>query len=229
MSEGISLDVQSIQQIDDAYEILKQEVEDTFESCRKIDEKITFKVGSYDLSCSLDFVSAVGYCSDHNARWKSNMEDCKVYQDYYGNDRKKAFLALYDGYNGKYAAAVAANELHYLLLTEMAKFDSKVNCRCTFNMLEDNDIAQYDLIRPPSVQSGHTPLVHSDSSNLVQQVVYTCQQSDNEATNHLSSHHPINSKQSDTDMEKIITPRTYHKVRILENTITLFDLLVTTV
>ena len=31
-------------------------MEDTYESCRKIEENINFKVDSYDLNCSVDFV-----------------------------------------------------------------------------------------------------------------------------------------------------------------------------
>jgi len=134
--------LKTIQLINDSYEIVKQEIEDTFECCRKIEENINTKVEGSHLGCCLDFVSAVGCCSDQNSRWKQAMEDCKVYQDYYGNDKGRAFVALYDGYNGSYAASVAANELHYLLLMEMAKFDKTIKCKCTFNMLERNDVTK---------------------------------------------------------------------------------------
>lgn len=173
-------------------------MEDTFESCRKIEENINFRVESFDLTCSVDFALAVGHCSDQNSRWKSLMEDTKVYQDHFGNDKNKAFVALYDGHNGKYASSVAANELHYLLLTEIAKFDPKIKCQCTFNMLEDNDIAQYDLIRPPSISSGNKRLLHRESINHIQQIVYTCEEPEHNHS-HLSSHHPLNSRPSEDD------------------------------
>lgn len=128
------------------------------------------------------------------------MEDTKVYQDHFGNDKRKAFLALYDGYSGKYASAVAANELHYLLLTEMAKFDPKIQCQCTFNMLEENDIGQYDLIRPPSISLGNKRLLHRDSVNMIHQIVYTCEEPE-QTHAHLSSHHPIYSKLSEEDTD----------------------------
>jgi hypothetical protein len=187
---GKLVDIEQLQKIDAAYERLKQDIEDTFDSCRKIEENIDFAVDGFDVDCGVRFISAVSYCSNQNARWKSVMEDCKVYQDYYGNDPSKAYFALYDGYNGKYAAAVAANELHYLLLNEMAKFDSNINCCCTFNMVEENDISQYDLIRPPSPATGNQPLIHKESQNVIQQVIYTCEESIHASNNHLSSHHP---------------------------------------
>ena len=210
--EEVPLDLKLVQQVNEAFEILKQDLEDTFESCRKVDEEIEFKVDSYDLACSLDFISAVGHCSDSNSRWKPAMEDCKVYQDYFGNDPNKAFIGLYDGYNGRYASAVAANELHYLLLREISKFDSQVTCKCTFNMLEENDISQFDLIRPPAIPCGHTRIIHKESSNVVQQTVYTCEKQDTDGTNHLSSHHPINSKPSQEEVRRAVSSRAGHKV-----------------
>lgn len=213
VDEGATLDIKVIQQIDDAYEVLKQEIEDTFESCRKVNEDINFKVESHDLSCSVDFVLAVGHCSNSNSRWKSKMEDCKVYQDCFGNDQEKAFIALYDGYNGRYASAVAANELHYLLLRELARFDPKVNCKCAFNMLEENDISQFDLIRPPVMPCGHTRQLHKESGNIVQQIVYTCEKPDNDGTNHLSSHHPINNNPSQQEIELPVSSVNGHNVR----------------
>ncbi|XP_067933715.1 protein phosphatase 2C-like domain-containing protein 1 [Watersipora subatra] len=201
--EGTTLNIKKVHQVDDAYEILKQELEDTFESCCKIDEDITCNVDSYDLACSVGCVSAIGHCSDPNSRWKAKMEDCKVYQDCFGNDPNKAFIGLYDGHNGRYASAVAANELHYLLLRELAKFDSKISCKCTYNMLEENDISQFDLIRPPAVPCGHTREMHKESSNFVHQVIYTCEKSDDEGTNHLSSHHPIKCKPSEESLSPV--------------------------
>lgn len=188
-------DLKKFKRIDDAYERLKQELEDTFESCRKIDEKINFTVEGLDYSCGVEFVSAVSQCSNQNNRWKSVMEDSKVYQDFFGNSQAKAFLALYDGYNGQYASAVAANELHYLLLNEMAKFDPNISCQCTYNMFEENDIAKYDLLRPPTPNDGLKALLHEQSRNHVCQVIHTCEEP---VTNsHLSSHHPVIQQASD--------------------------------
>ncbi|KAF6016388.1 PP2D1 [Bugula neritina] len=205
--EETTLTLKTIQLINDSYEIVKQEIEDTFECCRKIEENINTKVEGSHLGCCLDFVSAVGCCSDQNSRWKQAMEDCKVYQDYYGNDKGRAFVALYDGYNGSYAASVAANELHYLLLMEMAKFDKTIKCKCTFNMLERNDVTKYDLIESPAKPCQHKRQLHRQSANFLHQVIYTCEELDYEGTNHLSSHHPIRkdlstNKQSERKDEK---------------------------
>jgi len=38
------VDIRQIQKIDDAYELLKQDLEDTFESCRKVDDKVDSQV-----------------------------------------------------------------------------------------------------------------------------------------------------------------------------------------
>lgn len=190
--DGQSVDINQLQKVDGAFERLKQDIEDTFESCRKIEENINFVVEGHDFDCEVDFISAVSHCTNQNSRWKSTMEDCKVYQDYYSNDPNRAFMALYDGYNGQYAAAVAANELHYLLLHELAKFDPTIQCCCTFNMAEENSISKYDLIRPPSPANGNQALVHKESRNAIHQIIYTCEESIHTEDNHLSSHHPIN-------------------------------------
>lgn len=164
-----------INRIDEAYELLKQDLEDTFEQYRKVNEKVSCAVSGRGLPCSLDAVKAIGVCGSTNARWKSDNEDAAVFQDHFGNDAHKAFLAIYDGHNGRYAAAMAANELHHILLNRMSEFDPAAKCVCAFNMLEQNDVPHY-LGKPwptlnDPVASG---IVHRESVNDIHQVLYHC-------------------------------------------------------
>jgi len=145
------------------------------------------------------------------------MEDTKVYQDCFGNSKGKAFLGVYDGYSGKYAAAVAANELHYLLLNEMAKFDTSLSCCCTFNMFEENDISQYDLIRPPSLVEGNRRLIHRDSTNVIHQVIYTCEERREYSRPHLSSHHPLKTH-NDAIAQTQVSAKLNNRITIHHNT-----------
>lgn len=75
-------------------------------------------------------------------RWKSYMEDTKVFQDSFGEDKNKCYFGLFDGYHGRFAADMAAAELHHLLLNEMAKFDPKTKSTTATNILDTTDVEQ---------------------------------------------------------------------------------------
>ena len=70
------------------------------------------------------------------------MEDTKVFQDNFGEDKNKSFFAVYDGYHGRFAADMAATELHHLLLNEMSKFDPKTKSTTATNQADNNDVSQ---------------------------------------------------------------------------------------
>jgi hypothetical protein len=69
-----------VQRVNDAYELLKSELEDTFEVCRKVKDTVDPTCRATALSSSLGCVLALGMCTSPNAKWKSEMEDTKIYQ-----------------------------------------------------------------------------------------------------------------------------------------------------
>ena len=156
-----------IKKIDDAFEILKNDLEDSYEEMKQVHEKIDWDVRGVSLNCSPACAYAVGMCSSENNRWKSRMEDCKVYQDYFGEDRNKCYLAVFDGHHGEFAAERSANEMHHLLLHEMAKFDSKTKSTTARNFAESLTARKdYELLRPETRDSFRVNL-HQDSAEIV--------------------------------------------------------------
>ena len=173
------VDPKEVQKINDAYEFLKADINDTYDKCRQVQEVVTVDhVAGIGLNCSTTCALAVGLCSEANERWKSQMEDTRVFQDYFGNDPHKCFFAVYDGHNGCCTAEVAANEMHHAMLCEMSKFDPRTKCTCTFNMADSYDISRYNIHathdNPSSAKSDRT-LMHSYSINAIQQIIQTCQ------------------------------------------------------
>ncbi|XP_078323765.1 protein phosphatase 2C-like domain-containing protein 1 isoform X2 [Crassostrea virginica] len=164
----------AIQELNDAYEYLKAEVQGTFELERQNREEINTDVRGVAVNCSPPCVFAVGYCSSQNQRWKSYMEDTKVFQDNYGEDKNKCYFGLFDGYHGRFAADMAAAELHHLLLNEMAKFDPKTKSTTVTNILDNTDVEQYVFERPDTRESERVTL-HEKSVDIVQQIINMCE------------------------------------------------------
>ena len=54
-----------------------------------------------------------------------------MFQDTFGADPRKCFLAVYDGHHGRWAAEMAATEFHHAMLMEMEKFDSNTQVTTT--------------------------------------------------------------------------------------------------
>ncbi|RUS68482.1 hypothetical protein EGW08_023756, partial [Elysia chlorotica] len=156
-----------IKKIDDAFEILKGDLEDSYEEIKQVNEKVDWNVRAVSLNCSPSCAYAVGMCSSENNRWKSCMEDCKVYQDYFGEDRNKCYLAVFDGHHGEFSAERSANEMHHLLLHEMAKFDSKTKSTTARNFAESVTARKdYEQLRPETRDSIRVNL-HQDSAEIV--------------------------------------------------------------
>ena len=170
------LDPSELNKVNEAYEFLKSDLEDTFEAFRQIRENTVVDVKGVALNCSAACALAVGICSDANQRWKSQMEDTRVFQDYFGNDSHKCYFGIYDGHHGRFAAEIAANELHHGLLMEMEKFDPKTKCTCTFNMADSYDISQYEIHSRPGTASTACGQIHEASSNIIQQIISTCEE-----------------------------------------------------
>ncbi|XP_019618247.1 PREDICTED: protein phosphatase 2C-like domain-containing protein 1 isoform X1 [Branchiostoma belcheri] len=115
-----------LRKINDAYELLKSDLEGTYEVFRQVREDIQVDIEGIALNCSAQCARAVGICADANPRWRTSMEDFGVFQNHFGEDPNKTFFALYDGHHGPFAAEVASDELHRYLIEEVAKFDSDV-------------------------------------------------------------------------------------------------------
>ncbi|GFR85649.1 protein phosphatase 2C-like domain-containing protein 1 [Elysia marginata] len=163
-----------IKKIDDAFEILKNDLEDSYEEIKQVREKVDWDVRAVSLNCSPACAYAVGMCSSENNRWKSRMEDSKVYQDYFGEDRNKCYLAVFDGHHGEFAAERSANEMHHLLLHEMAKFDSKTKSTTARNFAESASARKdYEQLRPETRDSFRTNL-HQDSAEIVKNIMDMC-------------------------------------------------------
>ena len=173
---GKTIESNEIQKVNDAYEFLKADLEDTFEAYRQIQFDHDTSVRGIGLNCSTTCAPAIGICSDGNERWKSYMEDTRVFQDYFGNDSQKCYYGIYDGHHGRFAAEIAANELHHALLTDMAKFDPRTKCTCTYNMADSYDVSQYEIHSRAPSQSSERGQMHEESANVIQQIIRTCEE-----------------------------------------------------
>ncbi|XP_076451912.1 protein phosphatase 2C-like domain-containing protein 1 [Babylonia areolata] len=135
-----------IQQVNDAYELLKSVLEDTFEACRQVTETVDTSCRAMALNCSPDCVYALGMCSSANSRWKSEMEDTKVYQDSFGENPSKCYVGLFDGYHGRFSAEVAASLLHKMLLHELMKFDASLKLGPAQEFDANADISHHSFV-----------------------------------------------------------------------------------
>ncbi|XP_071791311.1 protein phosphatase 2C-like domain-containing protein 1 [Asterias amurensis] len=176
--DGKPLSMSLMQKINDAYELLKSYMEETYEDLIQTREVVFPECRGLALNCSAKCARAVGICSHDNQRWKNKMEDTRVFQDFFGNDKDKCFFAIYDGHNGRFAGDVAANDFHHFLLNEMTKFDPATSCTCTLNLAEHNDLLGYNLDRPRPVirKNSIRHILHEESQNIIQQIMHTCQE-----------------------------------------------------
>ncbi|BFZ21729.1 hypothetical protein BsWGS_24768 [Bradybaena similaris] len=190
---------EDVKVIDAAFEIVKNYIEDASEGSSLTDQSVDASLSGVALDCSLDCVYAVGVCSNPNRRWKHSMEDAHVYQDYFGDDRSKCYLAVFDGYHGTVAARRCSRELHGILLHEMAKFDSKVKSTVARNFAESGTArTSYEQLRPDTRESVRVNL-HQESTDIVEHVISACCKTYNEMmadrgegdqkTNHRIKHH----------------------------------------
>ena len=170
------LDPQQLQHLNDAFEFLKANLEETYETCRQIHENPQMSIEGIALNCTSSCAFAVGICANGNERWKSQMEDTRVFQDYFGNDPNKCFLGLYDGHHGRFAAEVAASELHHALLLEMEKFDPQTKCTCAHNMVDEYDLSEYEVHSRGPSQASETALMFSESAALIQKIIQDCEE-----------------------------------------------------
>ena len=164
-----------LQKLNDAFEFLKADLEDTYETFRQIRENVNTDVSGVALSCSTECAYAVGICSDGNERWKNAMEDTRVFQDYFGDDHGKCFFSIYDGHNGRFASEVAANELHRVLLKEMAKFDPRTKSTSAINMVDEYDLSLYDFVRP-STKESERALLSDESNKIMKEIINNCEE-----------------------------------------------------
>ncbi|KAH3753995.1 protein phosphatase 2C-like domain-containing protein 1 [Dreissena polymorpha] len=177
---------QQIEEINNAYEYLKSILEGNFEELKQVREDVNAGVGGVALNCSPDCVHAVGIAASANERWKSYMEDTRTFQDCFGEDRHKCFFGVYDGYHGRFAAEVAASELHKLLLSEMIKFDPRTKSVIGSNVMGNGDISHYKFERPDTAQSERAVL-YDESVSIIQNIINICESKYNELIKRMDS------------------------------------------
>lgn len=165
-----------LQAIDEAFELLKSYIEDTHDERFIGKNNVDLDCRAVGLSSSSPCISSVGICWSENSRWKPTMEDTRVFQDYFGNDMNKCFFAIYDGHNGRFAADMAANDLHHHLLQEMSQFDPLTKCTCAVNLAGMNDLSCYQIerVRPVVRKDSIRHILHAESVNILQQIMHTC-------------------------------------------------------
>ncbi|KAL4217224.1 Protein phosphatase 2C-like domain-containing protein 1 [Mactra antiquata] len=165
---------QQINEVNDAYEYIKAILDGNFESHRQVREDVNVHVGGVALNCSPDCVQAVGMAASSNERWKSYMEDTRSFQDFFGDDKHKCFVGLYDGYHGRFAAEVAASELYKLVMSEMSKFDPRTKMVIGTNPLGDPDLSHYKFERPDTMHSERV-LLYDESVGIIQNIINLCE------------------------------------------------------
>ena len=103
---------------------------------------------------------------------KNTNEDRKVFQDHFGEDPKKCFLAVYDGHHGHFAADMAATEFHHALLLEMQKFD----LRTKINVAKDEIVTRDIESRAHSSRNSTTSMYSRESTVMLEQIVKTARE-----------------------------------------------------
>lgn len=174
-NESSSFDSNYLNKIDKAYELIRSHLEQTYEPLRQFRDNLDVNVRANSLNSMNRTILAVSWCSHNNERWKKKMEDTRVFQDSFGNDSRKAYFAVFDGYGGQRAAHIAALELHHFLLHEMIKFDSSISCTCTANKASSatdhlNLSEQHKFCCRPLSSYSEIAKIHSISQHLVQQI-----------------------------------------------------------
>ena len=165
---------EDIEKINDAFEYLKSIIDGTFEELRQLREDVDANVEGIALNCSPDCAYAVGIAASGNERWKSQMEDARAFQDCFGEDRNKCYVGLFDGYHGRFAAEVAASELHKLLLHEMMKFDPHTKSTITSNLAMVTNLSNYKFDRPNTSHSERV-ILYDESVDIIQNIINICE------------------------------------------------------
>ncbi|CAG5130379.1 unnamed protein product, partial [Candidula unifasciata] len=163
-----------VKTVDAAFEIVKNHIEDVGEDNGWTDETGDTSLESAAFNSSLDCVYAVGVCISPNRHWKQNMEDAHTYQDYFGGDKCKCYLAVFDGYHGTVAAKRSSQELHGILLKEMAKFDSKIKSTVARNLAESFTARSSDEQLRPDTRESFRENLHQESMDIVEHVINNC-------------------------------------------------------
>lgn len=206
-----------IQQVNDAYELLKSDLEDTFEVCRQVKEPVDTSCHATALTCSPECVYALGMCSSPNSRWKSEMEDTKIYQDCFGENKDKCYLGLFDGYHGRFSAEVAASLLHKMLLHELMKIDSSLMLGPKQGYEAETDISHHSFVfglgatldgqsgiqsnkeNPAWSKTGQDTVpmtIQPDDDDLTQRIIQLCEHKYEKLLEEMSSPLPSKTSQS---------------------------------
>ena len=106
----------------------------------------------------------------YTGRWKNTNEDRRVYQDRFGGDLRKCFLAIYDGHHGHFAADMAATELHHALVMELEKFDP--HTKVTDN---EEDVCEKDS-RAQSGKDSSVSMRSRESTMMLEEIIKTARE-----------------------------------------------------
>lgn len=208
-SLGTQVESKEIEKINDAYEYLKSDLDGTLALLQPPRNDVDINMNGSSLNCSPQCAFAVGFCSNGNSRWKNCMEDTKVFQDIFGGDENKCYMAVFDGHHGRFAADVAAAELHHMLLNEMKKFDPKTKTTMAKNMAEESQeigAGNFQFERP-STKESEREVLYEGSMNIVDQIIKLCEEKYDEITTPRTSRasKPIESRENTQDELKTIT------------------------
>lgn len=173
------LDPASLKKLDDAYEIIRAELES---NARRVFGVNSHEVCGLSVKCdTMPCIKAIGSCCSLNKRWKNVMDEERTFQNCFGGDPTKCFLGIYSGYNGPNAAETSAREFHKCFQSEIEKFEKCLHSEnqleeAVVNVLDENEkgVGQdfsylqgkqdiHDITKP---QSFHSSL-SSDGSKVI--------------------------------------------------------------
>ena len=111
-----------VNQINNAYEIVRSYVDNTFESNRQIRvEPLTYDYhGESSLSIN-DSILAIGYCSTQNKSHRQSMQDRNIVLENFGENKNFTYCATFDGYDGDVASNRCIQQLHLAILYNLTK------------------------------------------------------------------------------------------------------------
>ena len=107
--------MKKLQKLNQAYEMIKADIEGTNTTLRRVDEFFHNQPHIQGHGTTLNCALAFAVCQHANSRWKTSMEDRYAFKDFFCNDPQSGFFAIYDGYSGSMAAEKCARYLGEIL------------------------------------------------------------------------------------------------------------------
>lgn len=119
---------EKIQKINQAYELVKSYVQDTFELYRRIKRKIKTNGRADSRFPFKDFYSIIiGTCLNKNEAYVHHeLRVGQVLIESFGGNSNKLYMGLFDGHEGNGALIMCMSQLHLALLKNLSKYDSSI-------------------------------------------------------------------------------------------------------